>query len=446
MTEYQEIRQHELRKLRMVMLNGELQTNVETLDVGTSARVYKGGYWGFSSVPQMDEKAKDAMLGSAQSNAKAMSAFGKKSNALLPSQIYVGKHPVKTGVALSNGEVSDRLKALHAACVAIPGVKGARFMLNQEFHHKEITNSLGSDVVNEIARAAMNIFLIGENDDGAPVEVGEPLSWRGNLADFDWRPEALKARLTNLAQHLQAKRKAVLARGGLHTVVMSPNLAGILAHEAMGHPCEADLVLGGAITGGLRYTAVASELVTMVDYAHHRDGQECLIPVYADDEGSPAHDAVLIDKGVLTTFMNSRETAHQMGDPTTGSARAYAPNDEPLVRMRNTGIEAGQSKLQDMISEVDEGYFLVSTANGQADSTTEFMFGITLGYEIRNGKLGNAIKDTTMSGSAIKVLQSVDAVSNEQVWVASGYCGKKQPMVVSMGGPAIRAKAQLGGA
>ena len=127
------------------------------------------------------------------------------------------------------------------------------------------------------------------------------------------------------------------------------------------------------------------------------------------------------------------------------SARAYSPHDEPLVRMRNTAILPGTSKLDDMIAGVDDGYLLLKTSNGQADSTTEFMFGINLAYEIRNGKVGRAIRDTTLSGSAIKVLQSVDAVSDDMVWSCAGYCGKKQPMVVSMGGPALRARAHLGG-
>jgi TldD protein len=87
----------------------------------------------------------------------------------------------------------------------------------------------------------------------------------------------------------------------------------------------------------------------------------------------------------------------------------------------------------------------MKTGNGQADSTTEFMFGITLAYEIINGKLGRAIADTTVSGTAIKMLKTVDAVSSDMYWECSGYCGKKQPMVVSMGGPAIRAIAHLGG-
>ena len=102
-------------------------------------------------------------------------------------------------------------------------------------------------------------------------------------------------------------------------------------------------------------------------------------------------------------------------------------------------------KLADMIAGVDEGYLLLKTSNGQADSTTEFMFGINLAYEIRGGQLGRAVRDTTLSGSAIKVLQSVDAVSDDMYWNCSGYCGKKQPMVVSMAGPALRARAHLGG-
>jgi TldD protein len=98
-----------------------------------------------------------------------------------------------------------------------------------------------------------------------------------------------------------------------------------------------------------------------------------------------------------------------------------------------------------MVAGVDDGYLLMKTGNGQADSTTEFMFGISLAYEIKGGKLGAAIRDTTVSGSAIQVLQAVDAVSSDMYWEANGYCGKKQPMVVAMGGPALRTRAHLGG-
>ena len=332
---------------------------------------------------------------------------------------------------------------LHTA--RYPGLKSTRFALSDEHHRKHLSTSHGSEVLNSIQRAVCNVTVVALDGQGAPVELTHNVSGKGHLGDIDWSVQALAPALDELHEHVQAKRAAVPARGGLHTVVMAPALAGMLAHEAMGHPCEADLVLGGAVTGDLLGQRVASELVSMVDFAHTFDGEEVMIPVYADDEGTPATDAVLIREGMLTGFMSSRETASRLGIATTGSARAYAPTDEPLVRMRNTAILAGRDKLDDMVAGVDDGYLLLKTANGQADSTTEFMFGIGLAYEIRDGRVGRAVRDTTISGSAIKVLQSVDAVSDDMYWNCGGYCGKKQLMVVSMGGPALRARVHIGG-
>ena len=95
--------------------------------------------------------------------------------------------------------------------------------------------------------------------------------------------------------------------------------------------------------------------------------------------------------------------------------------------------------------EGDDGYYLMSTGNGQADLTGEFMFGITMGYEIKNGKLGKAILDTTVSGVAFDMLNTATMVSDSVTWTPNGTCGKKQPMAVSMGGPAIKCKINMGG-
>lgn len=444
--DYAETRRHELRKSQMLMIDGSLAVNTRTVEGGVSARVYRDGYWGFASTPTADEAGAARVADKARRNAQAMARFGDREALVLPGGTYVGEHPVPERAPLGQKEAVDRLSQLHAWCMqAYPTLKSTRFMISDEYHGKWLETSHGSRVFSTIQRALCYITLMAEDEQGAPVEVFEPISGKGSLADLDFTLETLKPRLDRLHGHLQAKRQAVPARGGLHTVVLAPELAGMLAHEAMGHPCEADLVLGGAVTGSLVGQRVASDLVTMVDFANRFDGRETLIPVYADDEGVPSRDAVLIRDGMLTEFMNSRETAARLGIAPTGSARAYAPSDEPLVRMRNTAILPGTSKFDEMIAGVDDGYLLMKTSNGQADSTTEFMFGIGLAYEIKDGKIGRAIRDTTVSGSAIKVLQSVDAVSDDMAWNCSGYCGKKQRMVVSMGGPALRAKAHLGG-
>jgi len=83
--------------------------------------------------------------------------------------------------------------------------------------------------------------------------------------------------------------------------------------------------------------------------------------------------------------------------------------------------------------------------NGQADATSEFMFGVPMGYEIKNGKLGRAIKNTTVSGVAFNVLKTVTMISDEFTWVCGGMCGKKQPIPVGMGGPSIKCKINIGG-
>ncbi len=443
---YSEIRRHELRKSRMVMVDGSLVSNSRTVEGGASARVYEGGYWGFASTSATEEARVRELSDLARRNARAMAKFGARRTLELPRGRYRGEHEYRGRPALSPGECNERLARIHAWCSErFTDLKSTRLVAADEHHRKHVANSEGSDAVASIQRALLYITLIAEDEQGSPVEVMESITGKGHLGDLDWSLESLKPGLEKLHEHLQAKRRAVPARGGMHRVVMAPHLAGILAHEAMGHPCEADLVLGGAVTGGLVGKRVASDLVTMVDFAHTYDGVETTIPVYCDDEGTPARDAVLIRDGVLTEFMSSLETATRLGIEPTGSARAYAPADEPLVRMRNTAILPGRSKLDDMVAGIEDGYLLLRTGNGQADSTTEFMFAISLGYEIRNGRIGRAIRDTTISGSAIKVLQSVDAVSGDMHWNCGGYCGKKQPMVVSMGGPAIRGLVHVGG-
>lgn len=444
--DYSEMRHHELHKTRMVMIDGNLSENSDSAEGGTSARVYRGGYWGFASKPGFAALAGEQVANQALANARAMSSFGQKTSLTIPDAAYRGEHYFRGETPLSQRDCIELLEAMFQLCQRkYPDLKSTTFILHSERHRKRLSTSFGSEALSSIQRAGLYAVFTAEDERGNPVELREIMSCKGSLADLGLALPDLEQRFDRLYEHLQAKRTAVPARGGVHTVILAPELSGILAHEAIGHPCEADLVLGGSVTGDLLGKQVASELITMVDFAHTHDGEELMIPVYADDEGTPATDAVLIEKGRLRQFMNSRETAVRTEGSPTGNARAYQYGDEPLVRMRNTAILPGRDKLADMIAGVEDGYYLLRTSNGEADSTTEFTFSINLGYEIKNGELGPAIRDTTISGNAIRMLQSVDAVSDDMHWGCSGYCGKKQLMIVSLGGPALRGVAHLGG-
>ena len=304
-TDYLETRRHELRKMRMLMIDGNLTTNLRSTEGGVSARAHHGGYWGFSSVPGAGGPEQVAqVVHQARSNAQAMGRFGVRSTLALPGESYVGEHRFNGKTELTPAECNERLQALHSFCKQrYPDVRSTRFLLADEHHSKWLTTSRGGQSLSSIQRALCYVTLMSNNaDDGSPIELSHPISWKGSVADGELSPEHLAPQIDLLYQHLQAKRHAVPARGGMQTVVLAPALAGMLAHEAMGHPCEGDIVLGGAVTAGLLGQRVASELVSMVDIAHTWKGQEAMMPVYVDDEGSPARDAVLIDKGVLSGF------------------------------------------------------------------------------------------------------------------------------------------------
>ena len=290
------------------------------------------------------------------------------------------------------------------------------------------------------------ISMSAETSDGDTVELFDVFGGgEGYFTDYYSTPDKLYPDIDVMYNKLMQKREGVFPNAGERLCIIDSSLAGMLAHEAVGHTVEADLVLSGSVAAANLGKQVASELVNLTDFANEAFGKKAPLPVYIDDEGTKCEDAVIIKDGILTGYMNNLESAMHFGVKPQGNARAYSFSDEPLIRMRNTAIHPGKDKLEDMIASVDDGYYLVNTQNGQADTTGEFMFGITMGYEIKNGKIGKALRDTTISGVAFNMLKTVDMLSDGITWDFAGYCGKKQPMPVAMGGPAIRCKVNIGG-
>ena len=296
-----------------------------------------------------------------------------------------------------------------------------------------------------LPRSYCYAFLTAETPSGMPVDLFRAFGGEGTFDLNFTDPAEYYEKIDRLYEYLMQKCEGVYADAGEKTVILGGMMTGMLAHEAVGHTVEADLVLGGSVAGHCLNKRVASEKVTLSDFANTAFGSRCPLPVFVDDEGTPARDVTLIKDGVLVAYMNSRESALRFGMEPAGNARAWLFSDEPLIRMRNTAVHPGSDRLEDMIASIDDGYYLIDSGNGQADTTGEFMFGVTMGYEIKHGKLGRALLDTTISGVAFDMLKTVDMVGDEVQWSSSGFCGKKQRMPVGMGGPALRCKVMIGG-
>jgi TldD protein len=310
---------------------------------------------------------------------------------------------------------------------------------------KKIRTSDGSTGHNSNSRAIIAVKLTTRNEAGDPIELSEAMGAGGQFEDVFSDQEETKAKIDELYVHLMNKKSAVKPVSGYHDVILASDLAGILAHEAIGHTTEADIVRQGSVAGDCLGELVASKLVTLVDFANSYAGEILPMPIYLDDEGVESKDAVLIKDGILKSFMHNKDSARYFGMELTGNARAFSYTDEPLIRMRNTAILPGNDSFEAMVESIQDGYLLMRPKNGQADTTSEFMFGVQMGYEIKDGKIGRAITDTTISGVAFDMLKEVTMLSDEMVWSCSGMCGKKQPMPVGMGGPAVKTKVYIGG-
>ncbi len=445
-TAYTELRVQENRAVNITFVKGNNTLNSRSSAGGISARVYRSGSWGFASHPEAAGENIKKVIRAATDNASFLDSREGKNKSPLPAAPFSSENDFSTArPRLQQKELVDFVRELDAHIASnYPDLTGRTLSLRCLDMEKKLLTADGSSSYSMIPRSFIyvDLYLI---KDGQPVELYDVYGGLGHFEDQFSSPGDLFEKLAGQYHHLVQKSEGVFADAGLKSCVFNADLAGILAHEAIGHTVEADIVMSGSIAGGKIGQEVADPLVNLVDFAHAYQGETCPVPLYVDDEGARAEDAVIIEQGVLKSYLHNKESADYYGVMPTGNARAYEFSDEPLIRMRNTAILPGTSSLDDMIASVDDGYYLIRPSNGQADSTSEFMFGIVLGYEIKKGKLGRAIKDTTISGVAFDVLKTVSMVSGEMNWMSGGMCGKKQLIPVGMGGPAIKCQVSIGG-
>lgn len=441
-----ELRGQLSRSRRVTLLSGNLVANSRTDTSGVSSRVYKNGTYGFASMAEYNEEAVKAVLNAATENAAFMDTHAGTGRPMFPP---IGSSFISDGKSVCELEQKafiDFAKQIddYIAC-KYTNLVSRTVVATEDSNEKIIAVSDGASGHITLARSYLYVFLSAECPDGKPVELFKAFGGENSFGINFPDPASLYPEIDKLYENLMQKREGVYADAGEKTVILGGMMAGMLAHEAVGHTVEADLVLGGSVAAHSLGKRVASDKVSLVDFAHTAFGKPAPLPVFIDDEGTPATDCSIIENGILVGYMNNRDTAHRFGMTPCGNARAWAFSDEPLIRMRNTCVLPGSDSLADMISSVEDGYYLIDSGNGQADTTGEFMFGVTMGYEIKNGKLGKALLDTTISGVAFEMLKTVDMVSDNITWSSSGFCGKKQPMAVSMGGPEMRCRVMIGG-
>jgi TldD protein len=240
-----------------------------------------------------------------------------------------------------------------------------------------------------------------------------------------------------------AARRAVLnvgaepAPAGTYTVVLSSEAGGTLIHESVGHGLEADLNLKGlSVYSGRIGQKVASELITVIDDGTDPDKRGTAA---MDDEGTPTQRTVLIEKGILRTYLSDRKHAEKLGIPRTGNARRESFRYLPICRMTTTMIAPGTSDPAEILRSVKDGVFVKKMGGGQVDVVSgNFAFEITECYRIRNGALAEPLRGATLVGQGPKLMSEIDLVGSD-LGYSTGTCGKDgQGAPVADAQPTIR--------
>jgi len=431
-------------------INGEVERIRVVENSGCGIRVLVDGCWGFTSTTKLSNETLKESLNDAISAARVLALTKKnKVNGLVESKMVTG---VFRTAASKNDKLSDIsieqkvqvTKEAEKEARSNKLIKTASCSYRDTVDHKIIINSDGADVEIYDSKPEFSIAAIARKGSNS-VTAHEGIGVTGGWSDLFKKKNHLEyARSASKRASMLLEARHVV--GTKTTVILDPAMVGLLSHEAIGHTVEADFVLSGSVVKDKIGTKVASDIVTLVDSGRSEIAGNAGGTIIVDDEGVAAERAAIIEKGVLKSFLHNRESARIFDTASTGNARAFNYSDEPLIRMRNTYIEPGIDKLDDMVKETKHGYMIKGARNGQADSNGEFMFGAEEVYFIENGEVKCLLRGTSISGNAFEVLRSVTMVGNEfQYDIGTGYCGKYQPAKVDGGGPYIRCEAIIGG-
>ncbi len=431
--DYIEIRVEEVASSSINFRGKELDRIGSSKDIGGIVRVlYKGG-WGYSTFNDINQVGTGVM-----DACESAMLVGKAESKFAEWEPVRDKTEAKMGEDFRNVPLSEKKEIIdgynniilnHHDCIETSNVG-----YSDTFRKVWYCNSGGTFIEDE--RPDARVYLTSTARKGNNVQRG--FESMAGPAGFQ-----IAKGLENKAKEA-AKRSVDLllaspVTGGKYTVIINPKLAGVFAHEAFGHLSEADAVyenerLKDIMQLGKRF---GPDILNIID-----DGS---IPGLRgtqkyDDEGVKTRKNYLIKDGVLVGRLHSRETAAKMGERPTGNGRAIGYHFQPIVRMTNTYIDKGDKTFEDMIKDIKLGIYAVDMVGGQT-AMEMFTFSAAYGYVIRDGKLGELVRDIVLTGNIFETLKNIDMIGDTiEFPPAGGGCGKggQSPLPVGLGGPYLR--------
>jgi len=431
---YADVRIERCSTANIAYMSGMLKVFTERETCGAFIRVFDGKRWYYASTESLSDVQNqlDRLYGLAAADPAIEDHPTVKRFEVnrAEKKLFAENNVAKIDIERKN----DFIKSLFPVISSAEEVKMWVIQYVDKHNEYEFYSSKGACIKHDLQTCGMTAFM------AMATAEGKVFQHSYQIGDVDFEVIAQKSAdglKEAVKEGLEVLYKAKEVTPGRYPVILSPEAAGVFAHESFGHKSEADFMLGDETLKkewaiGKK---VGSDVLSVVDSG---------IPVGSgyvpyDDEGTAATKTYLIKNGVLAGRLHSAETAAALNEGVTGNARAVNSSFEPIVRMTTTYIEGGDSTFEELVSKVKRGYYVKFIKHGSGMST--FTIAPSVSYEIVDGKLGDPVNISVISGTVFETLGLVEALSKDVQLLSfvTGGCGKMEqyPLPVGFGAPYV---------
>ncbi len=440
---YAEARLEENESSGFLLKNSNLDVSGFDINTGIGIRFLINKSLGLVSTNELDKEEIKRLIEEAISTTRKSSKISDETGFSEYKAVKKSYH-VKQSEKIQDKSITEKLNFLLNLDKGLKDAQGRYISFSDTLSKKYYTNSEGSEITSEIPRLGIVFYLtVTENNKSAQIYKQMGAS-SGYEVIKKWQLEKnIKGEIDAIRNNLKKGSKS--PKGKLD-VVIGPEITGIAVHESVGHPYEADRILGreGAQAGesfvnrNMLNTKIGSNVVNVVDDPTLENSSGFYL---YDDEGVKARKKHLIKNGIISEFLHNRSTSSIMNTKSNGSARANTYNVEPIIRMSNTFALPGNHTVEELIEDIKLGIYMKTFMEWNIDDKRfNQKYTANDAYLIKNGKIVKPIRNPKLEITTPSLWRSIDAVGKD-IDYNTGSCGKGEPMQaipVWFGGPSLR--------
>jgi TldD protein len=427
------------KELSIKYTDGSLKSISSGEDEGISIRIFINGAWGFGASNEININSVYNLVEKAFKIAKTNSERIKEKYEIKHVKSYKAKSIIKTHINFDDVAIEEKVNLVKELDKRMfnfdKRIKSTTVNYNENQDIIYVKNSLGNEVYKEdnYLYLSTTAYSLENGIRGFGREA------KGGVGGYELIEEKNMLEIGEKAAKKAAEQlKAKSVKPGKYVCILDPIIAGVFAHEGIGHPAEADAIVErNSVLEGMTGKTIASEKVTIID----NPLIDKAFGYYEyDDEGFLARPRKIIENGILKEYLNNLETASILNMELNASSRAEGYLNEPLVRMSNIYFEKGDMSFEELISETKFGIYAKGFHYGYVvPSNGQYTFKCEYGYLIEKGEVKQMIRDISLTGLILETLRKIDGLGKDLQIEGVGFCGKDGQWVrVGDGGPHIR--------